>query len=511
MSIRTKLIISNFAMVIIPFCLFALSLMLLLHFFMKDVAGIADYYGGDLQRSYKQAMETIHDKTQAREELMTGFRFLAKNDPDRLGDTAFLRDMDAKLGPMKAGLIVRKQGESVFVSTWLLEKGLADLQAQTDSGRSDAGHRMDGDTVVKINGDSYMVTDEQFTFRDSSSGSIVMVSDVSPFYKLLPKFIPLVAITLLLVLVVTNGLLTFLVSRSIIKPLYALKEAAEQIKDGNLDHPVTVVRKDEIGQLGSTFEEMRVRLKQSIALQLQYEDNRKELLANISHDLKTPITAIKACAEGMADGIADTPEKRDKYVRMIHKKASDMDKQIDELFLFSKLDLGRVPFHLEKMNLTAYLQDCVEDLSHDPQLSGISVSLRNENGPEMTVSADWEKLRRVIQNIVDNSLKYMDKERKTIEFTLSEQGKDALVRIADNGTGIEPDALPHIFDRFYRAESWRSTGAGGSGLGLSIVKQIIEGHGGRVWAESVPGSGTTVIFTLPKASAAEPVQGGTIA
>ncbi|WP_241254599.1 HAMP domain-containing sensor histidine kinase [Brevibacillus sp. SYP-B805] len=257
-------------------------------------------------------------------------------------------------------------------------------------------------------------------------------------------------------------------------------------------------RKDEIGELGAAFEEMRHRLSQSIRLQLQYEENRKELISNISHDLKTPITGIKACIEGIRDGIADTDAKREKYMRMIAKKTEEMDRLIDELLLFSKLDLKRLPFHLEPLDLAAYLRDCVEELRLDPRMEGITITFTGAHDRPVPVMADREKLRRVIMNIMDNSLKYMDKDQKEIRVELFDDESEATVRIQDNGPGIESAALPQIFDRFYRADPSRSTATGGSGLGLAIVKQIVEGQGGRVWAESRMGEGTSISFTLPK-------------
>jgi signal transduction histidine kinase len=310
-------------------------------------------------------------------------------------------------------------------------------------------------------------------------------------------------ISLFIVVGLTNGILTYLVSRSIIKPLGTLKHAAEEIKEGNLEHAVNLKRKDEIGQLGAAFEEMRRRLNESIRLQLQYEENRKELLSNISHDLKTPITGIKACIEGIQDGIADTELKRDKYMGMIAKKTEEMDRLIDELFLYSKLDLKQVSFYLEPLDITAYLRDCVEELRLDLRMEGVTITFANASGRVIPVMADRKNLHRIIMNIMDNSLKYMNKTDKEIQIELFDDEEEATVKIADNGSGIESEALPHIFDRFYREDPSRNTATGGSGLGLAIVKQIMEGHGGKVWAESKIGEGTSIYFTLPKTSVQE--------
>ncbi|TMV44962.1 HAMP domain-containing histidine kinase [Paenibacillus mesophilus] len=500
MSIRKKLLLSNFGMVLIPLVLFFLCIMLLYGLFMRDISTITGYYGAD--GATREGIAVVRDKFEQRNELFAGIRFMVRYNPEMLTDGAFLNDMDATLGDTKAGIVITKNGAPAFVSAYVKDLDIGKLESfDAERDKSEPHH---GDVPHLRNGDrQYSFERLDFTFSDGKGGSVYFLTDMSPLASFVPKMMPTVAGVLLLILCLTNGALTIIVSRSFIKPLYALKGAAEQIKEGNLDHGLTLGRKDEFGEVGAAFEEMRVRLKQSIGLQLQYEENRKELLSNISHDLKTPITAIKGCVEGLLDGIADTPEKRNSYLRMIGRKAEDMDREIDELFLFSKLDLKRVPFHFERLELASYLRDHEEELRLQPRSADVQISYERDSGRNVYVQADREKLHRVIQNIVDNSIKYMDKETKRIDIVLSESPGEAVVRISDNGAGIDPEALPHIFDRFYRADPSRNGSSGGSGLGLAIVKQIVEEHGGRVWAESAPGAGTSILFTLPITSSAE--------
>src|SRR5690606_28899705 len=295
------------------------------------------------------------------------------------------------------------------------------------------------------------------------------------------RFFPLLLLSLLLVIGSTNGILTFLVSRSIVKPLSLLKRAAERIKEGDLDQEVRLNRTDEIGELGAAFEEMRKRLKELIRLQLQYEENRKQLLSHISHDLRTPLTGIKACVEGIRDGIAETGPMREKYLNMIAKKAEDMERLIDELLLFSKLDLKRLPFHWETIDLAAFLRDFVEVLRLDLRTKGGAIRLSAPREP-VYVKADREKLRRVIMNIVDNSLKYMDKAAKNLRVELSRE-EEAPAGMRDYGPVIGEEALVHMYDRFLLSEPCRMSATGGGAMGLAIAHQTIEDDGGRVWAD----------------------------
>ena len=298
---------------------------------------------------------------------------------------------------------------------------------------------------------------------------------------------------------ITNALLSYFVSRSIIKPIRGLNEAARKIREGNLDFQIEPDRKDEIGQLAQNFELMRQSLKESSEIQQKYEQNRKELIANISHDLKTPMTSIKGYVEGIQDGIANTPEKMDKYIETIHTKTLHMDHLIDELFLYSKLDLKRVPFHFEEVNIHHYLLDRIEELQFD--LDNIQVMITYENvskQDDMVVMMEREQFKRVFTNIIQNSLKYMDKSEKNISIKLIEEYEKVIIVCTDNGKGIPEEVSPFIFDQFYRVDQSRNAMSGGSGLGLAIVKRIIEEHGGQVWAESEEGVYTSIYLTLNK-------------
>ncbi|WP_099156656.1 sensor histidine kinase [Virgibacillus ndiopensis] len=327
---------------------------------------------------------------------------------------------------------------------------------------------------------------------------IFYIFDGDPEGEHLSTFIMFRFIGLLLILIITNGMLTYFVSKSIIKPIRELSKAATEISEGNLDFSIESMKNDELGQLSNTFEAMRLRLKEAEALQAHYEESRKELIASISHDLKTPMTSIKGYVKGVRDGVADTPEKMERYMDTIYTKANDMDQLIDELFLYSKLDLKRISFEFEEIDLHMYFTDFVEELRFDMEQDGGSVLFTINPDDSYIVKADREKLKRVVTNIIQNSLKYMDKETKKIQVSLQSETDQVVVKIKDNGSGMDEQAIPFIFDSFYRIDSSRNSTTGGSGLGLAIVKRIVEEHGGAIWAESELGEGTSIYFTLKK-------------
>ena len=306
------------------------------------------------------------------------------------------------------------------------------------------------------------------------------------------------AFCIILILVFTALAITWWIYKGIVAPIHKLEEAAQNIKEGNLDFTVEVENDDEIGRLFQNFEEMRQRLKESAEEKLESEKENRILVSNISHDLKTPITAIKGYVEGIMDGVADTPEKMDKYIRTIYSKANDMDRLINELTIYSQIDTNRIPYNFNKINVADYFDDCVEELGLELEAQNIGLSYFDYADDGVMIIADPEQLKRVIDNIISNSVKYMDKEHGLINIRIKDVGDFIQIEIEDNGKGIAQKDLPYIFDRFYRTDASRNSAIGGSGIGLSIVRKIVEDHGGKIWATSKEATGTIMYLVIRK-------------
>ena len=307
-----------------------------------------------------------------------------------------------------------------------------------------------------------------------------------------------VLFTATVILVFTALSIGLWIYRSIATPLVKLKKATQNIKEGNLDFVLEVEGDDEFSELCRDFEEMRKRLKESAEEKVLMDKENKELISNISHDLKTPITAVKGYVEGIMDGVADTPEKMDRYVKTIYNKTNEMDHLINELTFYSKIDTNRIPYTFSKLNVEDYFSDCAEELGLEMETKGIELVYANYVEKDVQVIADGEQIRRVIHNIVSNAIKYMEKPKGIIQLRVKDVGDFIQVEIEDNGKGIAAKDLPYIFDRFYRTDVSRNSSKGGSGIGLSIVKKIMEDHGGKVWATSRLGIGTIMYFVLRK-------------
>ena len=307
--------------------------------------------------------------------------------------------------------------------------------------------------------------------------------------------------TALVILIFTSVSVGLWIYRSVATPLVKLRKATQNIKDGNLDFVLDVEGADEFAELCRDFEEMRRRLKESAEEKLVLDKENKELISNISHDLKTPITAVKGYVEGIMDGVADTPEKMDRYVRTIYNKTVEMDHLINELTFYSKIDTNRIPYTFSKLNVEDYFSDCAEEVGLELETRGIQLCYANYVDSDVQVNADGEQIRRVIHNIISNAIKYMDKGKGMkgiIQIRVKDVGDFVQVEIEDNGKGIAAKDLPYIFDRFYRTDVSRNSAKGGSGIGLSIVRKILEDHGGKVWATSREDIGTIMYFVLRK-------------
>ena len=307
--------------------------------------------------------------------------------------------------------------------------------------------------------------------------------------------------TALVILIFTSVSVGLWIYRSVATPLVKLRKATQNIKDGNLDFVLDVEGTDEFAELCRDFEEMRRRLKESAEEKLVLDKENKELISNISHDLKTPITAVKGYVEGIMDGVADTPEKMDRYVRTIYNKTVEMDHLINELTFYSKIDTNRIPYTFSKLNVEDYFSDCAEEVGLELETRGIQLCYANYVDSDVQVIADGEQIRRVIHNIISNAIKYMDRSKGMkgiIQIRVKDVGDFVQVEIEDNGKGIAAKDLPYIFDRFYRTDVSRNSAKGGSGIGLSIVRKILEDHGGKVWATSREDIGTIMYFVLRK-------------
>ncbi|MNI12741.1 Alkaline phosphatase synthesis sensor protein PhoR [compost metagenome] len=414
-----------------------------------------------------------------REALNLGF--------EQLLDKKYQQELSDRVNVLDASAIILV-GREVLYATQSFNKIDIEKSLMLSGDRSNRDE-------IELDGKTYMFTRADYKLPSGDTGILLLLAPIkvkTSFYMLLGIFtVSFFTVVFLLM----NFWISYKFSRGIIIPISRLKDAAMKIREGDLSGEISEEGEGEIRELGRTLELMRIKLKESVYLQQKYDDNRKFLVSSISHDLKTPVTSIKGYIEGIIDGVAKTPEKMEEYLETARSKAILVNAMIDDLLLYSKLDLNQLPYHFEKSDLASYFEDCVADYKYECEKANLSLALINELKEPVKVLIDRERLKRVVQNILDNALTYAEKTNGKIDIILRETKTSAIIEIKDNGKGILENKLPYIFERFYQVDPSRKSG---SGLGLAIAKQIIEGHDGKIWAKSAVGEGTGIMISLKK-------------
>lgn len=442
----------------------------------------------------------------------------ADTNPDTFLDYSTLKRINLTLEDKDSYLIVRYNNLDYYTGNRDYRKNIDSLPyfSSVKQGYNN--------TVILSQGGNLLIRYKNFYFSDGASGQIFMVTRISRYLSQWKTSLLNITLSFMIIILYTAIALILWLNDSILKPLNILKIATVQIGAGELNNKIEVTSSDEIGQLCQDFEEMRIRLKSILEERIQYEQATREMISCISHDLKTPLTAIKGYSEGLIDGIASTPEKQKNYLLTILSKATDMTYLVDEMSLFSKLEQNALPYNFVSFDIDSYMQEYILSQMLDLEAKNICVHYENLTPPGTAVIADALALKRVLSNIVSNTVKYMDKPEGEIHITITdlvpppvepplyrqinEDGTDVeppqipdefiQIAISDNGPGIDKKDLPHIFDKFFRADASRNSSKSGSGIGLCIVKNIIAEHGGTINAESTLGSGTNIYFTLRK-------------
>lgn len=302
------------------------------------------------------------------------------------------------------------------------------------------------------------------------------------------------------VIIVFIGLLLVRhMTRDIVAPLEDLQQASRRIASGDYDTPVASCSTDELGETAAVFEEMRRQLQAGRKMRDAYEKNRQELFAGIAHDLATPLTKIQGYTGGILDGIAATPEKQRKYLELVYHTSQSMEQMVHELFLLSKLDLGKVNFQWENASLAPLLQQYVDQQKEALASQGFSLHFDDQlqSGESSDVVLDRIQFQRVLDNILGNAIKYKDSDDGSLTVRLAAKDGGYLIECEDRGCGVAQEDLGRIFESFYRTDKARADVAKGSGLGLAVTARIIEAMKGRIWARPAVPKGLCICIWLP--------------
>ena len=485
MRFRTRLRVTFVTIIALPLVLTALAFCGIGLYLMN----IQDGFPIE-ELDYTAMTENIREVVDATDKVFLNLKRQIETDPSRLADRAYLEQLNAQIVRKTTYILVRKEKELYFAGNREAAEAIFPRLPAYGEPEESAESGIYFDDMDKY------VKQADFLFPDGREGSAFVITKVNSLIS--RKLLVDMFVAIFLILIFTGLMLTRWIHKGVFDPVNELNVAMRRIKEGNFDYVLQTDVKGEIGDLYRNYEDMRLRLKENAEENRESEKQNRELVSNISHDLKTPITAIKGYVEGIMDGVADTPEKIDKYIKTIYNKANDMERLINELTYYSGIDNNRIPYNFHRINVSDYFGDCIEEVGLDLEQKNIQLNYSNLAGSDTVVIADPEQMKKVINNIISNSVKYMDKPHGIIDIRILDEADSIRIEIEDNGKGIVQKDLPKIFERFYRTDASRNSAQGGSGIGLSIVKKIIEDHGGYIWATSKEGEGTCMHFVLRK-------------
>ena len=298
----------------------------------------------------------------------------------------------------------------------------------------------------------------------------------------------------IVVILLLNTLFTRYQLKKLLQPVDALTRAAGRIGAGDFTHPIDYPGRDEFSSVCTAFNRMQEHLLDEQKKNAAYEQARTDLVAGISHDLRTPLTSVKGYIKGLRDGVAQTPERQRQYLDIAYRKACDMDVLLQRLFYFSRMETGNLPLFPEPADLGEFVSRFAAEAGAELEQAGGGIELSVSPGPHPAL-IDLEQMYRVLNNLKDNAQRYAG--AGALSISLAVEGREGwiCIRFADNGRGVSEESLPHLFEQFWREDQARSAQNGeGTGLGLYIVKHIVEAHGGTVQAENDGGLAFTILL-----------------
>lgn len=477
MTIRQRLYFSNVLMIVMPIVLTGIVLGGLFFIFSET-------FGSDFFHQWKEneiyakeyehieeLQEDFETKKPTEAQLTAEINRLAKKHPSDY-ISVLLYDENQKLlqtkGPYQADKIVQGMLANPEQHTIVVNKVLLN--------RFDIDHFR----ILLINQNYHMNLEEKIL---DNKHTILFVA-------------LLTVICVILFVIVTNYILARFIFRPINDALNCLLNGVQQIRDGNLSWRTEYQGNDEFRPVVNSLNEMAERLETMVTEQEKNNENRKELIAGISHDLRTPLTAIKAYVEGLEKGVATTAAMKNKYLQTISKKTNELTHLVDQLFLFSKVDLGDFALKIQTVNIGKYLAELIEGITEEYRQRDLSIKL-GVHSYQTEIAIDPEQLRNVIINIIENTVKYGAKIDNQLMIEQYERLEQVVITFSDNGPGVPTEQQEKLFDVFYRGDQARTQSGKGSGLGLAIARRVVESQAGTIAARTSSSGGLQIRIQLP--------------
>ncbi|WP_314723467.1 HAMP domain-containing sensor histidine kinase [Enterocloster bolteae] len=501
MTIKKKIRLSNILMVLIPILVTAFALAVCM------TTSLGSYWYS-LETMYKDengiqsAQSLIYTYQKELWEINWGEECKKKaEEPIRQNDTMY--HLERKLSNMGYHILVNKNGNQLYSNI-----SDEDIRAAEEI----SGVALESADVVSISSENISVIKNTFS-HEGKRFFIIAVNNgrgneetESYLQNYILKYMVIILGVFFVMMVLVNGVLSYWVSRSVLIPLKKLGDGTREITNGNLDTNLDYHKPDEFGEVCHDFEEMREYLKQSVQQRLEYETRRKEIISGVSHDLRTPLTSISGYLDGLMEGIADTPEKRKRYFNAIKTRTRDLERLVDSLSEYNRLESGKVKYHMERRDFKQFIEHYLSSCQEENVRNHVTVTFECAERVCL-ISFDKDEMKRVFDNLFSNTVRYRERSESEVLIRLNRISGETWLQITfrDNGPGVPEESLKSIFETFFRVDDARSEAGKGSGIGLAVVKEIITGHGGTVHAENH--SGLSVVIRLPAAK--EETESGT--
>lgn len=489
LKINTRIAITSVLTIVIPIiviALFSTVLFSMFNSYFNFSTVTTNSYNTVNQIQWSQTLTSITDELKKEEDEGEKLESI-KETADKIEDIGSL-------------LYIEFNGEEYYATTsgqQILDKANSLIEIKTTKNLNYFG---DNGLVIINHAESekgrytVIIVNDDYTVKNASARITT-----KEFSNLLLSRTGILVLIIVLLFVIAIVITSSITSATIVNPIKKIAYGADEIARGNLNYEIDYKSTNELGHTVDSFNAMRLRLKNSIERQNQAEEQRKELIAGIAHDVRTPLTSAKGYAEGILDGVADTDEKKEYYLKTICSSIDNTEKILNDLLAISKSQLKNYHLNKEDISIREFIEDGASELKALLESKDVNFSVMINCSRNAVVSIDISSFERVINNIISNSLKYARPNVKgSISMTLSEYDRSVILEISDNGIGVDKENLTKIFDTMYRADPARTKVSQGSGLGLSVCKQIVELHGGLIWASCRENEGLSVFISLPK-------------
>lgn len=491
MTIKSKIRLSNILMVFIPTIVTVIAIGVGMQTYLGDYWYSLETMYRD-EKGIQSAQSLIYTyQKELWENNWSGEICTETGEPIRQNEEMY--HLEKKLLKMGYRILVKKSGTILYSNI---------SEEELDVVGAAVGDVLWSSKTMTVSTGEFSVIKNTF-HHEEKEFSIIAVNDGTEdcvVESYLQTYILRYAVIILLVFfamtIGVNLVLSAWISRSILIPLKTLKRGTQDIKEGNLDTVLDYRKKDEFGQVCQDFDEMRRHLKQSVEERMEGEMRKKEMISGISHDLRTPLTSISGYLDGLIDGIADTPEKRNRYLNAIKTRTRDLERLVNSLSIYNRLESGQLRYRLEYGDLKCFLEQYLGLYEEEARQKHITIRLEAADKSYITCF-DGEELKRVLDNLFSNTLRYRIKAKSVVLISLKRLPDRRWLEMTyqDDGPGVPRESLELIFEMFYRLDDARSRSGEGSGVGLAVVKEIISGHGGTVYAENR--DGLAIIIRLP--------------